>query len=66
MEDTLVVNNKNTLKLYYSNLLKLHLLIKGKHWHREDDWEIGGGGGWGLMALTFLPLHCRVWSSYHE
>ena len=51
MEDTLVVNNKNTLKLYYSNLLKLHLLIKGKHWHREDNWEIGGGGGWGEKEI---------------
>lgn len=47
MEDTLVVNNKNTLKLYYSNLLKLHLLIKGKHWHRGDElgdqWRRGMG-----------------------
>lgn len=47
MEDTLVVTNKNTLKLYYSNLLKLHLLIEGKHWNREDelgDWWRRGMG----------------------
>ena len=24
------------------------------------NWEIGGGGGWGLMAVKFLPHRCRV------